>query len=80
MLISSQDSQAAAARKNRMPNRHTKKVIEATRSSGGSVIGLGVLCNRGEVEPSDVGNPPKLSALVKINLDAWDEQSCPLCK
>ena len=56
-----------------------KKVIEATRSLGGKVIGLGVLCNRGGVTPQDVADPPELFALVNINLDAWDEEECPLC-
>lgn len=56
-----------------------KKVIEAVRALGGKVIGLGVLCNRGGITPEDVGNPPKLFALVNVKLDAWDEAECPLC-
>ena len=56
-----------------------KKVIEATRAIGGNVIGLGVFCNRGGVTPQDVANV-KLTALVNIKLDAWDEENCPLCK
>jgi len=57
-----------------------KKVIEATRSLGANVIGLGVLCNRGGILPEDVANPPKLFALVNVKLDAWEEADCPLCK
>lgn len=57
-----------------------KKVIEVTRAIGGNVIGLGVLCNRGGITPQDVANPPKLTALVNVKLDAWDETICPLCK
>lgn len=56
-----------------------KKVIEATRAIGGNVIGLGVLCNRGGITPSDMANPPKLFSLVNVKLDAWDEADCPLC-
>lgn len=56
-----------------------KKVIEATRAVGGNVVGLGVLCNRGGIMPHDVADPPKLFALVRINLDAWDERDCPFC-
>jgi orotate phosphoribosyltransferase len=56
-----------------------KKVIEAVRALGGNVVGLGVLCNRGGITPADVGNPPKLFALVNVKLDAWDEAECPLC-
>ncbi len=56
-----------------------KKVIEATRVSGGNVIGLGVLCNRGGITPQDVADVPKLVALVNVNFNAWDEETCPLC-
>lgn len=56
-----------------------KKVIEATRALNGNVVGLGVLCNRGGVTRTDVGNPSKLFALVNVHFDAWDEDKCPLC-
>ncbi|OHA93896.1 MAG: hypothetical protein A3E02_02365 [Candidatus Zambryskibacteria bacterium RIFCSPHIGHO2_12_FULL_38_34] len=56
-----------------------KKVIEATRATGGGVVGLGVLCNRGGITSKDVANPPKLFSLVNVKLDAWDEEVCPLC-
>lgn len=56
-----------------------KKVVEATRAIGGHVIGLGVLCNRGGVRPQDLANVPKLTSLVNVEFDAWDEANCPLC-
>ena len=56
-----------------------KKVIEATRAVGGTVIGLHVICNRGGIRHQDVANPPLLFALANITLDAWDEADCPLC-
>lgn len=56
-----------------------KKVVEAVREAGGEVVGLGVLCNRGGVTAEDVGNVPRINALVNIALDAWDEVECPLC-
>lgn len=56
-----------------------KKVIEAVRRLGGNVVGLGVLCNRGGIIPSDVADPPQLFALVNVKLDSWDEAECPLC-
>ncbi len=56
-----------------------KKVVEATRAIGGTVIGVGALCNRGNVTVADIGDVPKLTALVNIKLDAWDEKDCPLC-
>ena len=57
-----------------------KKVIEATRAIGGRVIGLGVLCNRGNITPKDVANVPKLTALVSVMFDTYEEAACPLCK
>jgi orotate phosphoribosyltransferase len=56
-----------------------KKVVEVTRNLGGEVVGLGVICNRGGITPSDVANPPKLFALINVKLDSWDEAGCPLC-
>ncbi len=57
-----------------------KKVVEATRAIGGNVVGLGVLCNRGGITPQDVADVPKLTSLVNVKLDAWDETTCPLCE
>jgi orotate phosphoribosyltransferase len=56
-----------------------RKVIEAVRRLGGDVVGLGALCNRGNVKPEDVGGVPDLESLVSVFLDAWPEDSCPLC-
>jgi orotate phosphoribosyltransferase len=57
-----------------------KKVVEVTRAIGGNIIGLGVLCNRGEITPQDVADVPRLTALVNVKLDAWHEATCPLCE
>jgi len=56
-----------------------KKVVEAVRALGGEVVGLGCLCNRGGITPADVGNVPRLEALVNVMLDSWPEAECPLC-
>jgi orotate phosphoribosyltransferase len=53
-----------------------KKVIVATRALGSNIVGLGVLCNRGGITPHNVADPPKLFALVNVQLDAWDEDEC----
>lgn len=57
-----------------------KRVVEAVRRVDGKVIGLGVLCNRGGVEAKDVGDVPRLEALINIDLKTWSEEECPLCK
>lgn len=56
------------------------KVVKATQSIGGNVIGLGVLCNRGGITQQDMAHVPKLIALVNVKLDVWDETNCPLCE
>ncbi|RJO58967.1 phosphoribosyltransferase [Candidatus Parcubacteria bacterium] len=57
-----------------------KKVIEAVRALDGKVVGLAVLCNRGNVTPPDVANPPMLFSLVNIQLEAWEPAICPMCR
>lgn len=55
-----------------------KKVVEAVRLVGGQVVGLGVLCNRGDSTAKTIG-VSRLFALTSIPLDAYNEAECPLC-
>ncbi len=57
-----------------------RKVVEAVRRLNGKVIGVGVLCNRGQITPEDVGGVPVLFALTNVQMDAFSEDKCPLCK
>ena len=59
--------------------RSVRNVIEATRTHGGTVIGLGALCNRGKVTTEDVAHPPTFFSLLTLNLFSWEEKECPLC-
>jgi orotate phosphoribosyltransferase len=56
-----------------------KKVVEAVRTCGGEVIGVGALCNRGGITAKDL-DVPRLVSLLEVTLDAYDEADCPLCK
>lgn len=56
-----------------------ERVIDLVRSTGGNVIGLGALCNRGNVTSSSIGDVPKFVALVNIELPRWRPDECPLC-
>lgn len=56
-----------------------RKVVECVKALGGTVIGLCVLGNRGGVKSQDVGNVP-IHALINVNMQAWSEEECPLCK
>jgi orotate phosphoribosyltransferase len=57
-----------------------KKVVGAVRELGGIVVGVGALVNRGGITAKDVGDVPRLGALINITLDVWDEKACPLCE
>ncbi|MBO0791603.1 MAG: phosphoribosyltransferase [Ktedonobacteraceae bacterium] len=55
------------------------QVIELVRSLGGNVIGLSVLCNRGNVQPEAVGGVP-IHSLVSIDLQTYLPEDCPFCR
>lgn len=57
-----------------------KKVIEATRALGSTVVGVSCIANRGNVSPDDLLEIPMLKSVVKIQLESWAPESCPLCK
>lgn len=56
-----------------------KKVVETVRALDGEVVGLGVLCNRGNVKAEDVGGVPEIFSLINIPMESWEENNCPLC-
>jgi orotate phosphoribosyltransferase len=57
-----------------------KKTIIATRATGGKVVGLAVLFNRGGVKPQDVAWPKKMYAVVSKELPSYAREDCPACK
>jgi orotate phosphoribosyltransferase len=56
-----------------------RQVIEAVRAHGGSIVGLSALCNRGNVQPADVGDVP-IHTLVTITLETFAAEECPFCQ
>ncbi len=56
-----------------------KKVVDAVRAAGGEIVGVAVLCNRGDVTKEMVGNPPRFEHLIRLHLDSWESTSCDLC-
>lgn len=56
------------------------KLVALLRSLGGEVVAVAVLCNRGGIKPEDIGNVPELFALSNVQLEAFNEDVCPLCK
>lgn len=57
-----------------------RKVVEAARAVGGSVIGAVAICNRGDVTKEMVGNPPEFVSLLTVHLEQWPEADCELCQ
>ncbi|MBA3488106.1 MAG: phosphoribosyltransferase [Longispora sp.] len=57
-----------------------RKVIDGVRELGGTVVGVGALCNRGAVTPTDLGDVPELFASVTVDFESWEAEECPLCK
>jgi len=57
-----------------------RKVVELVRSLKAHIIGVGALFNRGNISPENLGDVPKLIALVNKKMEAWDPHECPLCK
>ena len=55
-----------------------RKTVDLVRETGGNVVGLGVLINRGGVTSEDVGNVP-LKELLSVNMDSWTPDECPPC-
>ena len=56
-----------------------RQVIDLVRRHGGNVVGLSVLCNRGNVQPRDVGDVP-IHALIEVTLETYAEEECPFCQ
>lgn len=56
-----------------------QKVVEVARAAGANIVGVAAICNRGNVTEKEIGNPPELLSLVKLQLDSWAEGECDLC-
>jgi len=57
-----------------------KKIVELVRNTlKGIIVGVGVLCNRGNVQSDDVGGVPVLEALINVQMVMHDPDKCPLC-
>lgn len=55
-----------------------EKVAREVEKVGGSVVGISVVCNRGNVTASDV-SVPRLVALAEVNFVAEAPDTCQLC-
>ena len=53
-------------------------VIAAAHEAGGSVVGVGALCNRGGVSAEMIG-APLLFSLSEVPLESFAPEECPLC-
>lgn len=56
-----------------------KKVVDAVREYGGTVVAVAAICNRGGITAVDLG-VPELYSLTNVSLSSWSEEECPLCR
>jgi orotate phosphoribosyltransferase len=56
-----------------------RAVVRAVAESGGTIVGLGALCNRGNITAERL-EVPCFAALVNLPLESWTEDECPLCR
>ncbi len=57
-----------------------KKLVDVIRQLGGEVLGVAALCNRGQVTNEQLGQVPKLAALLDLKFETYDPKTCPLCQ
>jgi orotate phosphoribosyltransferase len=57
-----------------------KKVISSVKNAGGQVVAVCVLANRDPVNINSVSMGAPFEALAEIEIAAWDEKDCPMCK
>lgn len=55
-----------------------RMVVEAVGAAGGTVVGVGALCNRGGVTAAQIG-APALFCLAEAPLESYAAEECPLC-
>jgi orotate phosphoribosyltransferase len=56
-----------------------RRVIELVRQHGGHIVGVSVLCNRGNVQPHNIGDV-QINALIELDLQTYAAEACPLCE
>ena len=56
------------------------KVIASVKKAGGEVIGVCVLANRNPDEINSRTLEIPYQSLAEIKMQAWDEETCPLCQ
>lgn len=56
-----------------------RRVVELVRATGGEVVGVVAMLNRGGVDIAAVGNPPQFVAIIEADLQSWPAAECQLC-
>jgi orotate phosphoribosyltransferase len=57
-----------------------RRVVELVRATGGDVVGVVAMLNRGGVTAEAVGNPPHFEAIIEADLKSWPAADCQLCR
>lgn len=57
-----------------------KNVGDLVKQMGGQIVGVGALCNRGNVTNEQIGVDCELYALLNVSFASYYPDDCPLCK
>ena len=57
-----------------------RKAVDLVRETGGEVVGVVAMLNRGGVSAADVGNPPHFATIIEADLKSWPAEECQLCR
>lgn len=60
--------------------KSVRLVVEKVRETGGEVVGVVAMLNRGGVDVAAVGDPPHFEAVVEADLRSWPAAECQLCR
>jgi orotate phosphoribosyltransferase len=56
-----------------------RKMVTAVQGAGGTIAGVGGICNRGNVTAASL-NVQRLHMLVDVTMETWNADECPLCQ
>ena len=56
-----------------------RQVVELVRQHAGNIVGVSALCNRGKVQPEDIGGVP-IHSLIEVDLQTYPADVCPFCQ
>ncbi|NUM40613.1 MAG: phosphoribosyltransferase [Leptospiraceae bacterium] len=54
------------------------RLVQLVQEIGGTIVGLGAICNLGEIKK--IKGVPRIISLASLKLESWEEENCELCQ